>query len=270
MTEQLVIYDPADELERPQREALRGGWGVAFVRTRLALRRAAPGADAVVLLASSGLSWAPAFHDLADCAPAVPRLIIASLAFRPRRALLEAARQGARLCFAPSPAALQRGVRDLLRRDAWPTKASARLDTELRRLPPGDLRGLLALAAAHGATTMPVSQFATLLGHSPRTLARWCAAAGSPSPRALLEWGRVLRAAALRELAASSGSSGGGARAVRSVQHTSRASHLRLDAKEPVPLAAAVDAVMAACRDFRGPVRLGVAPTLSVTRGGRR
>ena len=94
MTELLVIYDPAQELERSQRDALRGDWGVALVRTRLALRRAAPGADAVVLSAASSASWAPAFHDLGECAPSVPRLIIASLSFRPRRALLAAARQG--------------------------------------------------------------------------------------------------------------------------------------------------------------------------------
>jgi hypothetical protein len=132
MTEQLVVYDPADELDRPQREALRGGWGVELVRTRLALRRAAPGADAVVLLASSSMSWALAFHDLADCAPSVPRLIIASLAFRPRRALLEAARRGALLYFAPSPAALCRGVGDVLRRGPWEASAGARPERDRR------------------------------------------------------------------------------------------------------------------------------------------
>jgi hypothetical protein len=269
MHEQLVIYDPADELERSQREALRGDWGVASVRTRLALRRAAPGADAVVLLASSSLSWAPAFHDLADCAPSVPRLIIASLAFRPRRALLEAARQGALLYFAPSPDALRRGVRKLLRREPWPASAAAMLDRALARMPSGELRGLFALAAAHGAGTMQVSEFASMLCHSPRTLARRCTAVGSPPPSAVLEWGRVLHAATLRELAGEHAPPAEDARASRRRQSADRGAHLRLDAAGPITLAATVEALMEECRGCWVPLRLARVPRLRLMQGGR-
>jgi hypothetical protein len=255
MTELLVIYDPADELERSQRDALRGDWGVASVRTRLALRRAAPGADAVVLPAMRGVEWAPACRDLAEYAPSIPRLIIASLAFRPRRALLDAARQGAMLYFAPSPTALRTGLREVLRRDPWPAGAEALLEDALRCLLHEELRGLLVLAASHGSRTMQVRDFARLLGHSSRTLARRCTAVGSPPPRALLAWGRVLHAAAIRELEG---------------RRESPARGLRLATNESVPLAAAVDAFMAECRGFHVPVRVSRAPRLSLMQGGRR
>jgi hypothetical protein len=271
MTEQLVIYDPADELEPSQRDALRGDWGVASVRTRLALRRAAPGADAVVLSAVASLSWAPAFHELAEYAPTVPRLIVASIAFRPRRALLEAARQGALLFFAPSPAALRRGVREVLRRDPWPAGAAALLEKALRRLPNGELRSLIGHAASHGARTVPVPEFAALLGHSPRTLARRCEAVGCPPPRALVEWGRVLHAATLRELAGGGEPAEDGSEETgRSREPSARPFHLRLDAKESVPLASAVDALVAECRGLCVPLRAHPAPRLSLMQGGRR
>ena len=270
MSDLLVIYDPAYELARSQRDALRGDWGVASVRTRLALRRAAPGADAVVLSAGSSASWRPAFHDLVECAPSVPRLIIASLAFRPRRALLEAARQGALLFFAPSPAALRRGARDALRRDPWRASAAALLDRELRRLPNRELGALLALAASHGRTAMRVPQLAALLDHSPRTLARWCAAMGGPSPHAVIAWGRVLHAAAMREVASAGELPAAGPRAARGIVPPTERHPLRLAATEPASLSAAVDALMAECGDRRPPLRPGAAPTLRLIQGGRR
>jgi hypothetical protein len=270
MTELLVIYDPEDELERAQREALRGDWGVASVRTRLALRRAAPGADAVLLSAVQSASWAPACWDLTEYAPMVPRLIVASLAFRPRRALLEAARQGALLYFAPSPSMLRTGLRGVLRRDLWSADAEAMLDEALQGLPSEELRGLIVLAASHGSRTVQVHDFARLLGHSSRTLARRCAAVGSPPPRALLKWGRVLHAATLRELAVGQELSVEAARAACGHGSTKRAPHLRLDARDPLELATAVDALMAECRGFQAPVRVSRAPGLSLMQGGRR
>jgi hypothetical protein len=270
MTELLVIYDPGDELDRAQRDALRGDWGVASVRTRLALRRAAPGADAVVLSAVRGASWAPACWDLTEYAPTVPRLIIASLAFRPRRALLEAARQGALLYFAPSPTMLRTGLRRVLRRDLWSAEAEAMLDEALRGLPNEELRGLIVLAASHGSRTVQVHDFARLLGHSSRTLARRCAAVGSPPPRALLKWGRVLHAATLRELAGAGEMSVDAARAARGRGSMKRAPHLRLDAKDPLELTTVVDALMAECRGLRVPDRMSRSPGLSLIQGGRR
>jgi AraC-like DNA-binding protein len=195
-----LVADPRDR-ERI-REALRPVASVAFCTMREELvplvRDQAAAAAMIEPRDAHGEDLGPTIRLLKRGYPSVAVLVYCRVTPAECRALLPLARAGA-------DEVIMRGFDDTaasLRTwlvAALGTSALAQAVEELRRLLPEEMMPTVEYCLGRASHAPTVEEVAAALGVHRKTLASRSAAAGLPSPRALIAWGRLLVAARMLE-----------------------------------------------------------------------
>jgi hypothetical protein len=109
--------------------------------------------------------------------------------------LVAAARAGANILHLPSGPDLVASCRHHLSAPSLSVAERRALEATLAGLHPPGLRVVLIVATLAAHQRLSVARLSALCGVSSRTLDRWTSDARWPSPRDLIAWGRLLRAA---------------------------------------------------------------------------
>jgi AraC-like DNA-binding protein len=133
-------------------------------------------------------------QDLRRETPWVPVIVLGTLEDLPRESIVALAAEGVTTFVAPASPNGSAALREAIESEVGvPGRAAAALRRRWAPdVPPAPVMAAVAFALQRSTERLSVDGMAAALGLSRRTLRRSLKRAGAPSPRVLLQWGRVL------------------------------------------------------------------------------